>query len=69
MRHCLGVVLVLLGLVSFGEQASAGKAGPEFRVNTTPAQGLKAAPVGCGTHQWWLCRDMDFGSSCLRATL
>ena len=37
MRHCLGVVLVLLGLVSFGEQASARKVGPEFKINATQA--------------------------------
>lgn len=35
MRHHLGVTLLVLGLICFGQEASAQKVGPEFKINTT----------------------------------
>jgi hypothetical protein len=43
MRHRFGVALGILALVYFGQEASAAKVGPEFRVNTTK-QNTQGAP-------------------------
>lgn len=37
MRHRFGIALIVVGLICFGQEASARKVGPEFRINTSTA--------------------------------